>query len=59
MDQIWIVTLKPRCFKSKPRDEAVIPLPRDDTTPPVTKMNLTFFLDDILLFFALKYRVTH
>lgn len=52
------MTLKPRNLRSKPRDEAVIPLPNEDTTPPVTKMNLTFFRDDILLFFALKYRLT-
>jgi hypothetical protein len=45
-------------LRSKPRDEAVIPFPKEDTTPPVTKMNLTFFLDDILLFFAMKYRTT-
>ena len=25
----WIVTLKPRCLRSKPRDEAVIPFPKE------------------------------
>jgi hypothetical protein len=31
----------PRHFRSRPRDAAVIPLPRPDTTPPVTK---TYFI---------------
>jgi hypothetical protein len=45
-----MVTLKPRCFKRSPIEEAVIPLPKDETTPPVTKMNLTLLREDILLF---------
>src|SRR5713101_226155 len=34
----WSVTLKPRASRSAPIDAAASPLPRDDTTPPVTKM---------------------
>lgn len=52
------MTLKPRNLRSKPSDEAVIPLPNEETTPPVTNMNFTFFRDDILVFFALKYRLS-
>src|SRR5713226_8701191 len=36
----WSVTLKPRASRSAPIDAAASPLPRDDTTPPVTKMYL-------------------
>src|SRR5699024_12554917 len=36
----WIVTFKPRFFNKRPSDAAVIPLPSDDTTPPVTKIYL-------------------
>ena len=32
------VTLSPRDFKSLPMDEAVMPLPSPDITPPVTMM---------------------
>lgn len=35
-----IVTRRPRAFSSAPRLEAVRPLPRDEATPPVTKMCL-------------------
>src|SRR3990172_2857775 len=31
----------PRAFRSRPSDAAVMPLPRDETTPPVTK---TYFV---------------
>ena len=30
-------TLSPRFLRSTPRDAAVIPLPNEETTPPVTK----------------------
>src|SRR5438067_9828008 len=33
-----IVTRRPRLFRSRPRDEAVRPLPSELATPPVTKM---------------------
>src|SRR5918993_2309751 len=35
-----MVTLSPRASSSAPIDAAASPLPRDDTTPPVTKMYL-------------------
>ena len=34
-------TFSPRAFSSRPSDAAVIPLPSDETTPPVTK---TYFV---------------
>jgi len=34
----WIVTLYPLACSNLPSDDAMIPLPRDETTPPVTKM---------------------
>src|SRR5215831_18836979 len=33
------VTRKPRASSSDPIEAAASPLPKDDTTPPVTKMN--------------------
>src|ERR671935_1360573 len=33
----WTWTLRPRAFSRRPSDAAVMPLPRDETTPPVTK----------------------
>ena len=33
-------TVKPRASKSAPMDDAASPLPRLETTPPVTKINL-------------------
>src|SRR4051794_29627671 len=33
-----IVTRRPRPFSRRPRDDAVMPLPRELATPPVTKM---------------------
>jgi hypothetical protein len=32
------LTFNPRAFNKHPRDAAVIPLPRDETTPPVIKI---------------------
>jgi hypothetical protein len=37
-------TLSPRASKIEAREAAAIPLPREDTTPPVTKM---YFVIDI------------
>src|ERR1700675_1072806 len=34
------VTLSPRLSSRQPMDAAAMPLPRDETTPPVTKMYL-------------------
>jgi hypothetical protein len=33
-----MVTLKPRLLSRVPREAATMPLPMDETTPPVTKM---------------------
>ena len=35
-----IVTRSPRSTSSRPSEAAAMPLPSDETTPPVTKMNL-------------------
>src|SRR5215207_2283978 len=32
-------TVRPRDTSRRPNDDAAIPLPSEDTTPPVTKMN--------------------
>src|ERR1035437_5668807 len=37
-----MVTLSPRATSKEPRLDAVRPLPKEDTTPPVTKMCLVF-----------------
>src|SRR5690348_14464166 len=34
-----MVTRRPRSTSSRPSEAAAIPLPREETTPPVTKMN--------------------
>src|SRR5215472_5516517 len=34
----WRVTLSPRLSRRQPIEAAAKPLPREDTTPPVTKM---------------------
>ena len=36
----WRATVRPRETSSRPIDEAAMPFPRDETTPPVTKTNL-------------------
>src|SRR6516165_4967110 len=36
----WQATLSPRLSRRQPMDAAAMPLPSDDTTPPVTKMYL-------------------
>src|SRR5918997_1362970 len=38
-----IVTVRPRSTSSRPNDAAAMPFPREDTTPPVTKMYLVEF----------------
>src|SRR3954469_11340809 len=35
-----MVTLSPRSTSNRPREAAAMPFPREDTTPPVTKMYL-------------------
>jgi len=35
-----MATFKPLLFKRQPKDAAVIPLPSEETTPPVIKTNL-------------------
>ena len=35
-----IAARRPRALSSRPRDAAVMPFPKPDTTPPVTKMYL-------------------
>jgi hypothetical protein len=37
---LHMVTRRPRHLRSRPSEEAVRPLPRDDDTPPVKKMYL-------------------
>ena len=37
------VTLRPRDSRIAAREAEAIPLPREDTTPPVTKTNLVMF----------------
>ena len=44
-----IVTSKPAFFKMYPIDEAAMPLPNPDITPPRTKIYLVFF--DLVLIF--------
>ena len=39
-----IVTLRPRLSNSAPMEAAASPLPKDDTTPPVTKIYLVFIV---------------
>lgn len=52
-----MVTLKPLCLSRRPSEEAVIPFPKEETTPPVMNMNLTFLPRDIRFFFGFKYRL--
>ena len=37
-------TLSPRLLSSRPSEAAVMPLPKEETTPPVTKINLVCIL---------------
>src|SRR4051812_4982490 len=36
----WTWTFNPRAFSRRPSEAAVMPLPREETTPPVTKTYL-------------------
>jgi len=38
MDQFWIVTDSPLACNNLANDEAIIPFPKDEVTPPVTKI---------------------
>src|SRR6266852_122053 len=38
-----IVTLRPRSTSRRPSEAAAMPFPREETTPPVTKMYLVAF----------------
>jgi hypothetical protein len=40
-----MVTLKPRDCNRVAKDAEMIPFPRDDVTPPVTKMYLAFGIE--------------
>src|SRR5512143_2836680 len=40
----WHVTFSPRLSSRQPIDAAAMPLPSDETTPPVTNMNLAMLL---------------
>src|SRR3954469_9090528 len=40
----WTCTLRPRDLSSRPSDAAVMPLPSDETTPPVTKTNFATYI---------------
>ena len=38
-----MVTLNPLLFSNRPKEAAVMPLPNDETTPPVTKIYFVIF----------------
>ncbi len=46
-----MVTVYPRAFKRRPKDAAVMPFPRPDTTPPVTNTYLTAITSSLELIF--------
>src|SRR3954447_20691002 len=54
----WSWTRSPRETRSRPSEAAVIPLPSDETTPPVTKMNFVVvrFVVVVALMSALQGR---
>lgn len=43
-----MVTLNPRALRRHANDDDMIPLPSDDTTPPVTKIYLVSTLDNVI-----------
>jgi hypothetical protein len=43
----WIVILRPRVSSRLPIDAEARPLPSDETTPPVTKMNFVCLADGL------------
>lgn len=53
-----MVTEYPRDFNNSPNDAEAIPLPKDDSTPPVIKMNFVFaFVEPVAdLAIAVIYR---
>ncbi|GAB2062622.1 hypothetical protein VLG1_10070 [Lactobacillus paragasseri] len=54
-----MVTFKPRFLSKRPKLEAEIPLPNDETTPPVTKIYFVMpcFLSFLLLFVKIKKKL--
>jgi hypothetical protein len=44
-----MVTLKPRACNNLAREAAIIPLPNDEVTPPVTKIYLAIQTDFLIL----------
>src|SRR5437764_11008027 len=42
----WSDTFRPRAFSRRPSEAAVMPLPSDETTPPVTNTYLACLLTD-------------
>ena len=52
---VWIVTLIPRLLRRRPSDAAVMPLPREETTPPVTKI---YFAMELPPAHSLKHMLT-
>ena len=48
-------TLSPRALSIRPSDAAVIPFPRPETTPPVTKMYFVINIPPYFIFFFFIY----
>src|SRR5579883_1406509 len=44
-----MVTEKPRFLRRRPRDAVVMPLPMEETTPPVTRMYFVFL--EVMLYY--------
>ena len=40
----WQVTFSPRLSSRHPMEAAAIPFPKEETTPPVTKINLAMLV---------------
>lgn len=40
-----MVTVRPRASSNAPNEAAAMPLPKDDTTPPVIKMHFVIYLN--------------
>jgi hypothetical protein len=49
-----MVTLKPRESSNRASDDEMMPLPNDDTTPPVTKM---YRVSTVRLFNFLQFKL--
>ena len=54
----WIVTLYPLALNNLPSEAAMIPLPKDDVTPPVTKIYFVEKLDKFIFFTKIVF-TTH